>query len=77
MVTRDDLGAELENIASWPNQNIPGAIQRMGGAKDEVGVVQITDEVLDHRNTKICSIGAGRRYDQDERRLCGRVRPNK
>ena len=65
----------IENIASWQNRNIPGATQRLGDTKGEVGVVQILNEVLARCNKKTTTV-ARRRYDKDARRLCGRVWPN-
>ena len=58
MVIIDDLGEELRNIASWRNQNIPGAIQRMADTEGEVGVVPIFAEVLAHCNKKIATVAA-------------------
>ena len=58
IVIREDLCVELKNIATWQNQNIPGAIKRIGDTNGELCVAQIINEVLAHRNKKITTVAA-------------------
>ena len=58
MVIREDLGVAATNIASWQNQNIPGAIQRMRDPNGEVRVLEILNGVLAHRNREIATVAA-------------------
>ena len=52
MATKGDSGVELGNLMRRLNQNMSGAIQRMGVTKDAEGVVRILNEVLSQRNKK-------------------------
>ena len=58
MVTREYLGVELENLLNWPSRNLSGAAQRLGDTKDEEGVVQILNGVLEQRDKKIATVEA-------------------
>ena len=56
MVISEDSGAGSENLLRWHSRNISGVIQRLGGAKDEDGVVRTLNEVPSQLGKKITTL---------------------
>ena len=53
---RHELGAQLSEIARWPNQNIANAIQQLEDAKQADSSVQILNDVVEKCKQRIPTV---------------------